>query len=158
MRDEGSGGGDEGGGGPGQASGGAGQASGGAGGGLWRSAVTPRPENAKVRVARLAGRQFGRITRQQMLALGVSEPQITRWLNNAYLHRIHPRVYAVGHRARSVKADLMAALLYAGPNAMLSHGTAAWWLGLIERPPSRINVSTPHRRHSIRGVRTHQRR
>ena len=35
----------------------------------------------------------------------------------------------------SVEADLTAAVLYAGPGAMLSHSTALWWRGLIDRQP-----------------------
>jgi hypothetical protein len=67
-------------------------------------------------------------------------------------------VFAVGHRAPSVEADLTAACLYAGPGAMLSHATAAWWLGLIEHRPAGIDVSTPRRCKSIPGVRVHDRR
>jgi hypothetical protein len=53
----------------------------------------------------------------------------------------------------------MAALLYAGPGAMLSHTTAAWWYGLTEHRPKVIEVSTPRQRASVRGrVRIHGRR
>jgi len=41
-----------------------------------------------------------------------------------YLHPELLRVYAVGHRAPSVEADVTAAVLYAGPGAMLSHAAA----------------------------------
>jgi very-short-patch-repair endonuclease len=41
---------------------------------------------------------------------------------------------------------------------MLSHGTAAWWWGLIENRPSTIHVSTPRRCRSLRGIKVHQRR
>ncbi len=67
-------------------------------------------------------------------------------------------MFAVGHHAPSVEADLTAALLYAGPGAMLSHATAAWWLGLIDHPPVGIDVSTPRRCESVTGVRVHDRR
>jgi hypothetical protein len=67
-------------------------------------------------------------------------------------------VYAVGHRAPSVEADLTAAALYAGPGAMLSHATALWWHGLIEKQPARVDVSTPRRCRSLRGIRVHGRR
>ncbi|HYB28397.1 MAG TPA: DUF559 domain-containing protein [Solirubrobacteraceae bacterium] len=69
-----------------------------------------------------------------------------------------PRVYAVGHRAPSVKADLTAAVLYAGPGAMLSHATALWWLGLIDKQQWPIHLSTPRRCLSLRGVIVHCRR
>src|SRR5437763_14870546 len=41
---------------------------------------------------------------------------------------------------------------------MLSHATAAWWLGLADRAPSTIHVSTPRRCRSRRGVEVHERR
>jgi predicted transcriptional regulator of viral defense system len=115
-------------------------------------------EMAKVRVRRLASRQFGRIARRQLCALGIADAVINDWIEQGYLHRKLPGVYAVGHDARSLEADLAAALLYAGPGAMLSHGTAAWWHGLIEHPPPRIHVSTPRKCRSRRGITVHQRR
>jgi hypothetical protein len=41
---------------------------------------------------------------------------------------------------------------------MLSHKTAAWWLGLIERPPPLIHVCTPRRRTAPRGIMIHNQR
>lgn len=67
-------------------------------------------------------------------------------------------MYAVGHSAVSTEADLAAALLYAGPGAMLSHATAAWWLGLLDDEPRTIHVSTPRRCRSLPGIAVHQRR
>jgi predicted transcriptional regulator of viral defense system len=115
-------------------------------------------QGAIVRLSQLAGRQWGRVTWQQLVRLGVDKWTINAWLKTGYIHRVHPRVYAVGHRAPSIEGDLAAALLYAGPGAMLSHGTAAWWLGLIDERPSTIHVSTPRRCRSRPGVRVHQRR
>lgn len=109
-------------------------------------------------VGRLASRQFGRIAWRQLRELGVAKTMIALWIQGGYLHRKLPGVYAVGHDAPNIEADLAAALLYAGPGAMLSHGTAAWWYGLIERPPRSIHVSTPRKRRSLRGITVHQRR
>jgi hypothetical protein len=50
---------------------------------------------------------------------------------------------------------LVAALLYAGPGAVLSHATAAWWWGLIDAQPPRIEVSTPTRVRSCPEVHVH---
>jgi hypothetical protein len=77
---------------------------------------------------------------------------------DGYLHRELPGVYAVGHAARTTESDLAAALLYAGHGAALSHGTAAWWWGLLNYPPALIHVSTPKRRKSRNGIRVHERR
>lgn len=41
---------------------------------------------------------------------------------------------------------------------MLSHTTAAWWVGLTISKPYMIHVSTPRRCRSIQGIRVYQRR
>jgi hypothetical protein len=115
-------------------------------------------QNAKDRLGRLAGRQCGRISWSQLRKLGVPRVTINDWVKQGYLHRVLPGVYAVGHDAPSVEGDLAAALLYAGPNAVLSHGTAVWWWGLIDKQPSTIHVSTPRRCRSRREIKVHRRR
>jgi hypothetical protein len=86
------------------------------------------------------------------------EHTIHRWIKQGYLHPRLPTVYAVGHTAPSEPADLAEALLYAGPGAALSHATAAHWLGLIDRRPRKIHVSTPRRCQSQPGITVHERR
>lgn len=117
-----------------------------------------RTPSAKVRVGRLASTQFGRIARWQLTSCAVPDATVDRWIRQGYLIRTVPRVYAVGHRASPVESRLADALLYAGPGALLSHATAAWWVGLADSQPYRIDVSTPRRCRSIPGIKTHQRR
>jgi hypothetical protein len=127
--------------------------------GLWRIRHTCSDENAKVRLSALAGRQFGRIATWQVARLQIARQSISRWVRDGYLFPSRlSGVYAVGHDAPSAEANLAEALLYAGPGAMLSHGTAAWWWGLIDNPPSTIHVSTPRRCRSRRGIKVHPRR
>jgi very-short-patch-repair endonuclease len=114
--------------------------------------------SAKVRVAALAEDTWGRLSWAQLRDCGIAEATISHWTANGYLYEEHPRVYAVGHRTGPVEADLAAALLYAGPGAMLSHQTAAWWWGLTDRRPNVIHVSTPKRCRSHRAVTVHGRR
>jgi very-short-patch-repair endonuclease len=90
--------------------------------------------------------------------LGVGRTTIARWVADGYLHRELPGVYAVGHAARTTESKLAAALLYSGRGAMLSHGTAAFWWGLLNHPPPLIHVSTPTRRKSRDGISVHARR
>jgi len=116
------------------------------------------PQIREVRFERLVHRQYGLITRAQLHRLGVSDTRIRGWLETKRLHRVLPKVYAVGHRAPSREADLSAAILYAGPGAMLSHGTAAHWCGLIDYPPRRIEVSTPRDIKSLAHVKVYPRR
>ncbi len=111
-----------------------------------------RRRDAKVRLAQRAERQWGRVSAAQIAALGVDRRVVADWMRQGYIHRVLPRVYAVGHRGASVEADLAAALLYAGPGAALSHASAAHWLGLFDNPPGAIHVSTPRRCGSQPGV------
>jgi hypothetical protein len=115
-----------------------------------------RDWNAKLR--RLAERQAGRVAWWQLRAIGVANQTIVRSAESGYLCQVLPRVYAVGHRAPSVEADLWAAVLYAGPGAMLSHATALWWRGLIDNRPWPIQVATPRRCRSLTGIRVYARR
>jgi hypothetical protein len=106
-------------------------------------------------VSVLASRQFGRISARQLREIGVGKATIARWVAAPFLHRVLPGVYAVGHRSRSVAADLAAALLYAGPGAMLSHATAVWWYVLLENMPTCTHISTPRRCRSLQGIKVH---
>jgi hypothetical protein len=89
--------------------------------------------------------------------LGITDSAISRWVASGRLHRVHRRVYAVGHRALSLEGRLHAALLYAGRDSALSHTTAAWIWQLIAANPRRIHVSVPNRRRSLPEVRVHER-
>ena len=109
-------------------------------------------------LARLAADQHGVVATRQLATLGFSRSAIRRMCERGWLFRIYRGVYAVGHRAPSVEADLVAAVLYAGPGAMLSHATALWWHGLIDRQPWPIQVRTPRRCRSLRGIDVHGRR
>ena len=115
-----------------------------------------REWSAKVRG--LAGRQAGRVAWWQLKALGADDKEIGRWVAGGYLHQVLPRVYAVGHTAKSVEADLWTAVLYAGPGAMLSHGTALWLRGLLDKQPRPLQVTTPRRCQSQPGIRVYGRR
>ena len=116
--------------------------------------------NAKVRVGALAARQVGRVRYQQMRLIGAGEGTIRRWRDGGYLFWELPRVYAVGHPGRTLVSDLAAAVLYAGPGAMLSHATAAWWYGLLKHPPphGQIHVSTPRRVQDYGNIVVHRER
>lgn len=59
------------------------------------------------------------------------------------LHRVHQGVYTVGHRAVSRQTILRAAILACGQGAVVSHGTAAAFHGLWDKPPRLIDVIVP---------------
>jgi len=106
----------------------------------------------------LAAGQHGVISRAQLRQLGASDTMVARWLEAGRLHRIHRRVYALGHTALSLDGRLIAALLYGGDQAVLSHTTAAWVWQLIDAQPTRIHITIRGRRSSLPGVRVHHSR
>lgn len=114
-----------------------------------------RPDPAAVRVARLAGQQWGVIGRGQLRHCGLSPRAITRWRASGKLHDRHPGVYSYGHESVPIEGELVAALIYAGDGAVLSHRTAAWWWGLIDDVPRRIEVSTLARARSLPQILVH---
>jgi predicted transcriptional regulator of viral defense system len=117
-----------------------------------------REQRDTVRVAKIAERQRGAISLTQLCALGLSTSAVSRWVTAGRLHRVHPGVYAVGHRALSLDGRLRAALLYAGQDAVLSHTTAAWIWQLVEATPERIHLTVRGRRRSLPAVRVHRSR
>ena len=68
---------------------------------------------------------------------------------------MYPGVYAFGRRTVPIEGRLLAAVLHAGPGAVLSHATAAWWWGLTADEPVRIEVSSTNRARSQPDVLVH---
>jgi hypothetical protein len=107
----------------------------------------------------LAGQQHGLIAWRQLLALQIPTRTVKAWAASDRLVRVLPRVYSLDHSRATVERDLFAAILYAGPRAVLSHDTAAWWYGLIDhRTSDLIHVSTPRHVKPLPGLQVHGRR
>jgi hypothetical protein len=109
-------------------------------------------------IARLAGGQHGIVARSQLRTLGLSAAAIDHRVRSARLHRIHQGVYAVGHRVLTVEGHWMAAVLAAGAEAVLSHGTAAAAWELRPAGAGAIDVTVPGDpgRGRRRGLRLHR--
>jgi hypothetical protein len=105
-------------------------------------------------IARVADRQFGHVTRRQLRELGIPPRTIASWVENARLVRVHAGVYAVGHAQHTPQARAMAAVLACGPDAVLSHDSAAALWG-VRKWPSRPEVTAPHDRRRP-GIRSHR--
>ncbi len=110
------------------------------------------------RIAALASAQGGVVSREQLRELGIARGAIGKRLRGGRLHPIHRGVYAVGHRVVSREGRWRAAVLAAGPGAVLSHASAAaaWDL---RGAGARIHVSVgPGGRAKRAGLVLHRRR
>jgi predicted transcriptional regulator of viral defense system len=125
---------------------------------LRRDRLVQRDKVDAEALTRLSAEQHGVVSSAQLQDLGVRRAAISRWAAARRLHRVHPRVYALGHTALSLRGRLWAALLYAGPDSLLSHTTAAWIWSLIDAEPKRIHITVPGRRRSLPDVRLHHSR
>jgi len=81
----------------------------------------------------LATGQHGVVARRQLRALGFGTEAIKAALAEGRLSSLHEEVYAVGHLRVPRRGYWWAAVLAYGPNALLSHHTAAVLWG-IQRP------------------------
>src|SRR5437868_14864819 len=119
-----------------------------------RNKVEP-PERG---IARIASRQHGVITIRQLLAAGLTRQAVTRRVRRGTLHREFRGVYRVGHRAPSIEARYLAAVLACCDGAVLSGLPAAYCYGLIKRsspPPPEVTGSFASR---VAGIVTHRAR
>ena len=107
-------------------------------------------------VGLLAARQHGIVARRQLVALGLGEGAIDNRVSSGRLHPLYRGIYAVGHRSISRQGRWMAAVLAAGPNAVLSHGSAAALWDLQSTSSQRIDVTAPRARREQDGFRLHR--
>jgi very-short-patch-repair endonuclease len=95
------------------------------------------------------------VSRRQLLELGAGEDAIQHRLAIGRLHLLHEGVYAVGHQLIPREGRWLAAVFGSGPEAVLSHHSAAalWRI----RPSSRSisDVTTPHKSRSWKEIRRH---
>ena len=107
--------------------------------------------------------QHGVVSRQQARDAGFQDDAIDRRLRSGTWQRLYRGVYATFSGALSREAKLWVAVLSAGPDAVLSHQTAAEIHGLSDKPIGKIHVSVPAERRpgqhkKIRGVVIHRSR
>ena len=118
------------------------------------------PNGAAERAGVLAAGQHGLVTAAQLQAIGVPRRTRENWLRRGVLLRAARRVYVFAHHTRTVEQTLLAAILFAGPGAMLSHVTATWWYGLLDFPAALrvVQVSTPRQIQGPAGIQVFSRR
>lgn len=113
------------------------------------------PPGADRRIAALAARQHGLVTRSQLRELGLSPSTISRRLSAGRLHPLHRGVYAVGHPLVSAHGTRLAAVLACGPGAALSHRSAGAHWGLV-RWTGRPHVTAARSRGPLPGIVVHR--
>src|SRR4051794_17255819 len=87
------------------------------------------------RIATIAGRQHGVVTRKQLVAAEVKPSAIDRRIDRGLLIPEYPGVYRVGHAAPSTEAKYTAAVLAAGERAVLAARAAGHLMRLLKGPP-----------------------
>jgi very-short-patch-repair endonuclease len=85
------------------------------------------------------------VSRRQLLAAGLSRGVIDRLVHRQLLFPMQQGVFAVGHPGPVELGDATAALLAAGPGAVLSHHTAAalWDIRPTDSGDGQIHVTVP---------------
>jgi very-short-patch-repair endonuclease len=90
----------------------------------------------------LASRQRGLLTHTQLVSLGVGERAIKRWLASGRLQNVHREVYAYGSQPITKRGKWLAAVLAMGPEAFLSHRSAAALWG-VAADDHKVHVTAP---------------
>jgi very-short-patch-repair endonuclease len=125
-------------------------------GGAGGTEVHVTPSRADAAIVALARRRHGVVTTADLLQAGFGKNAIAAKVERGWLRRIHRGVYVVG-APESPLTKPAAALHAAGPNAVLSHRTAATlWEILPPRPADPIDLTLFNaNRRARRGLRIH---
>jgi very-short-patch-repair endonuclease len=115
-------------------------------------------DSAQPGLAGFASRQWGIVTRAQLIGLGMGTRGISDWVRTGRLIRLYRGVYAVGHDRLRLEGRRLAAVYACGPGAVLSHRDAAALWELRRSNSQRIDVTVPSRngRRPQRGIRVHR--
>jgi hypothetical protein len=108
----------------------------------------------------LARLQYGVVSRSQALRAGLTVDKIKFRVRSNRWQQIHLGVYATFTGVPGRNAQLWAAVLWAGPGAILSHETAAELIRLADKPSDAIHLIVPWQRRiaEVAGVSLHRSR
>jgi predicted transcriptional regulator of viral defense system len=122
-------------------------------GGLYDRVLDP-PDR---RLAEIASAQAGVVSYRQAAQAGLSATAVQKRVAAGRLHRVHRRVYAVGHPRLSASGRRIAAVLACGEGAGVSHLTAADQLAVLPSAGPRIHVVVPSRAgRAVAGMTVHR--
>jgi very-short-patch-repair endonuclease len=107
-------------------------------------------------VAALAERQHGVVSRAQLRGIGMGEGAIDYAIASGRLFPLFRGTFGVGHSLVGSHGRMLAASLACGAETVISHGSAAFLLGLWESKPGTLHVIAPKQAgRKIQGVRRH---
>lgn len=110
-------------------------------------------------IAEIAGRQYGVVSRAQLVAAGIGPGAIETRIRRFGLLPLHRGVYAVGHTALVPLAREMAAVLACGPGAVVSHSSAAGAIWCLLDPlAGPVDITIPRSNRRRPGIRVHRSR
>jgi predicted transcriptional regulator of viral defense system len=127
----------------------------------WRVMHTDRGAmSLDQRIAAIANRHNRVITWDQLVDAGVSRRAVAHRIDTGRLFRHHTGVYLLDAPPQVSRLTLLTAAVAAcGPDAVLSHRSAAELWGLLEPRPGDIDVTVVGRNPGVRdGVRRHRSR
>lgn len=97
------------------------------------------------RLSELARRQDGLFSRAQAAAVGVRGREVDRWLQLGLVRQHQPCVYGAASAPVALVQRERAALLAAGPHALLSHDNAAARWGFDVPAPTGVWLTMPYK-------------
>jgi hypothetical protein len=111
-----------------------------------------------VLVARLASDQWGIVDLDDLRRCGLTSKAVMARVRAGHLHRLHRRVYAVGHTNLPQQARILAAVKACGPQALAARHASGDLAGVVvlgdRRPDVLVPGGTPRRHTNIRVHRT----
>jgi very-short-patch-repair endonuclease len=115
-------------------------------------------ENAQPPLVEMARQQWGVITRDQLVELGLGTRGISDWVRAGRLIRLHRGIYAVGHDRLRLEGRWLAAVLACGEGAVLSHSDAARLWEIRQSNSALIDVTVPSRNGRVhrKGITVHR--
>lgn len=108
-------------------------------------------------VARIAGEQDNVISRDQLLGAGLGRGAIAHRVKAGTMQRLHRTVYLLGAAPPTPIGRARAAVLSCGPDAVVSHRSAAHLFGLLPESDGEIDVTAVGRNFGPRsGIQRHR--
>lgn len=95
------------------------------------------------------------VGRRQLLQAGWGDGAIKKHVYGGRLHPLHAGVYRVGHKLVRREGRWMAAVLASGPDAVLSHWSAAALWGIRPNSRSVVDVTDPVKSRTWDGINRH---